>query len=395
LYFIPFGTNAYPLTSTFDFGNVGATGLDYVIVDLADNQSVELVIPFRYHKQFFTQGNSTDFYGTVVLAPFGIAPIFPTAGTSTVNLEVHVAWRNFKSFVPQDIGLAGYSVTEMLQHMEMSDEDKGPATAAITSQEAGAEEPDTAIMAMTFQKDARVITHFSVLFKRMTPYKAYGATGPILTIASSTGSGFAKAYFLQGLDSSGNLAPFAGSPMSWLFNQYKAWKGDLVYQVDTGVSINDKDVRFWAVLLNNCPISGGTGVPTNAGMLALMGVAGTGSVTLAGGSTPYGSSVPAIQYSGKRLRFVVPMQTCNKFILTQNVSPSPTPLPASDYSAEYVVMCGLSGLTVGTFNGIIRTEMSASDSFVLSHYVPQVCSYSPQLISSTATNFPGQFFTLV
>jgi hypothetical protein len=394
LYFIPFGTNSYPLTSTFDYGNVGATGLDYVIVDLADNQSVELVIPFRYHKQFFTQGNSTDFYGTVVLAPFGIAPIFPTAGTSTVNLEVHVAWRNFKSFVPQDIGLVGYSVTETLQHMEMSDEDKGPATAAITSQEAGAEEPDTAIMAMTFQKDARVITHLSVLFKRMTPYQPYGASGPILTIASSTGTGAPKGYFLQGVNNAGLLAPFADGPMSWLFNQYKAWKGDLVYQVDTGVSINDKDVRFWVMLLNNCPTSG-TGTPTAAGMLGQMGVAGYGTTFALASNIPYGSSIPAIQYSGKRLRFVVPMQTCNKFILTQNVSPSPTPLPASDYAPEYTIMCGLSGLTVGTFNGIIRAAMSASDSFVLSHYVPQVASYSPQVIGSTATNFPGQFFPLL
>lgn len=72
-----------------------------VFLDLSSAEPVELVVPFSYFQDYFYDSCPTA--GRVVFYLLDTLQV-PSVGGNSVDFEVQVAWSNFESFVPNEIG---------------------------------------------------------------------------------------------------------------------------------------------------------------------------------------------------------------------------------------------------------------------------------------------------
>jgi hypothetical protein len=370
---------------------VKLTSQDYAMIDLSSNEPVELIIPYRYHKEFFNVGDTSEYYGTVVISAGGYAPQVPSVGTATVDIEVQFSAVNLESFVPAEIGndVLALSNGETLTTLQS---DQGKTTideTPITSSEKQVAMPIAPVAAMKGFPDPRIIRHLSDLLKRPTTRNVIGCgtgVGPMYTFKPT----------LQGLQ------PSSGS-YDQLFAHFRAWKGDIVI---TLVQILPNNQDEFAVMLQeniggSLPVANQQEADFNFRLNTPIVGSGvtyaiTGDVLPANGQNTWSDNTPMIVSDATRFRFNVPFQHHNKFVVYDPTAV--TGLASSERQPDSSVTVFRSNVEETVPTQTLRIIMQSADSFRLSHYNPRRMQIAVVLATTgettTLQNFSAQYFLL-
>lgn len=359
---------------------INCTNLDYVIIDLASNQPVQLVIPFRYHREFFTVG-SNERYGYIGIQPLGALQA-PSAGTSSVDVEIQVSWRNFKSFVPAEIA---ESFTAVPLALHMADEAKAVTVdTAITSAENKTVAPVTAIAGLQYQPDERMINHFSDHLKR-----------PILVESFNFNNSAGLTKLID------ETQYWINIPQTNIVASYAAWSGDRNIQISAADPNNTQDTFQMAYVptLNNVTPFTPTDYSNLLGRPVTAGLNNTRIVNEVPGNLAardtYGYP-PVATTNSLRNRVNLPYQTPNKFLLTNTLGSIAMSLPPIDLTNQAQLLVAVAP-NQGSSSPTYNVHFQFGDGFRLGHYRPVVYNQSGTQREGTGfayNNYPGVYTNL-
>jgi len=388
LTFLPYNNaDSTALTNLNDI--VKLTSCPYVMIDLASNQPVELVIPYRYHKEFFTVGDTTDYFGSVVLSPGLMTLQTPSVGTMTVDLEVQFGVRNLESYIPSEIGNAVLRLgpqEETIPEGHMADDAKEDVVSAeLTSDEKQVAIAVSPIGHQMYQSDIRCVSHLSDMLKR--PSVRYN-----LNPSTSTGLVY---QFIPELQAYG-----AGSPYgAWahLLACYKAWKGDIIICIE---QLNPGQGDEFAINLSMQDITNAPFTAGDANNLYQYKICeSSGPNTIPGDTTPaYGNNhwsdvSPLLLSDATRFRTNIPFHSQNKFTVYDPLNL--TGLPVVDTTPPSVVGIFRSNHSSSPPSQVLRFIIQTADSYRLSHYNPApFCLVGILTTTPSVVNFAGQYFDI-
>ncbi len=391
MYWAPYCAVGY-----YDNDITNITNLDYIIIDLASNQAVEFVIPYRFHKEFFRAGQQ-DMYGHLNICPLGNFQ-GATTGTSAVDLEIQFSWSNFQSYVPAEIALTMSSHEAIGEIHSAGDEEQEVVTAALTASEANATVAQSVIDVVPYGHDHRIITHMSDLLKRMVLVDSF-----VQDQRASNPSPF-YTFHEQELWNNG---PTTVNTMN-----YASWVGDRIVQFITsietkvttpasGVETVENNVKIF--LLPGVDTTSSPLIPDLNSMASLMAypnntgspIPNHGTTTSIFNRNTYGM-VPLLETRSLKNRVVIPYHCVNKFVVyAQNPNDLDGPKLVDQFSQGLLVFSYTAyGSSDGLPNKITEVYFQFGDGFRMSHYRPRRYSLSGmQNPSGTAyANYFGQYF---
>jgi hypothetical protein len=376
---------------------VALTSVQYALVDLSSNEPVELVIPYRYHKEFFNSADPTEYFGTVVLSPSIFTLQVPSVGTNTVDVEVQFGTRNFYSFVPSEIGNSvlfadvaaapddwdAISVAQgsIMEEVLGSEGNEDTSDSPLTLDEIRDDKPVAPIATAYYPPDPRVINHLSDILKRPFSLGLFAqlVQGIVVSLPAT----------LQN-----NVLVPNNSSNGWLLSLYRAWKGDLVYAVEN-LQPQPGDENM-AILQPITELSGtAAGTDANLPFRANFGFSFTvpNDTPPAIGSNSWGGDAPMIISGERRFRFNVPYHSLNKFTVYDPFGTTGLPTVDTQPASEVDIYFGnqLSADPVATTFRIIQ---QTADSYRLSHFCPTRMNLAAIYNGSTYQNFPGIYLPI-
>jgi len=389
MYWAPYCSVGY---YTGDLTN--CTNLDYVIIDLASNQAVEFEIPYRFHREFFTRGQQ-DMFGHINIEPLGVFQ-GATTGTSSVDLEIQFAWKNFESYVPAEIALT-MSGHETIAEIQAASEEAEVVTAALTTLEVNSSPATAPIDNISYGSDHREINHLSDLLKRMTMVDV----------------------FLED-HSSGNTTPYytlheailwKNSPLTVLTMNYSGWVGDRVVQFIRRADFNTRDIATGTQVTEDAVkvfLFPGVDTPSQqlyprtADIATLTGFPYAAysplpnhGIGTAFNRNTYGM-VPLLETTSHKNRVVIPFHCPNKFVVyAQNPDDLDGPPLVDQFSQGLLVYTYANDALPGQIN-IKQVEVyhQYGDGFRMSHYRPRKYSLSGVTVPPSVAygNYFGQYF---
>ncbi len=358
--------------------NTQLTNLDYIILDLAANQPVEMRIPYQYHREFFTVGSTDDYFGTIHVVPLATPLQVPSSGVASCDIEIQVCWEDFESFVPAEIGNSPSEI--VVEEAHSSTQDAEIESAAITSQEAVGEVAVAPIATKPFALVSRVV-HLSDILKR--PY--------VFLFENASLSD----QFIQLSNNWLDPATLLRGSHRWIQSWHRAWRGDqiLTFYVDS------EQGATWEIIL--APTTELSGQSNNTGFDQTKWCGRVGSApayncndlaAYVGGMRNYGDSAPISVSTARRVRVQIPYHSVNRFTISD---PSGLLfLPSADTNVTSETRAHILPTTACT----LKVSKQISDCFMLTHFNPpriRISGFANSVAGTPVLNYPGQYFAIV
>jgi len=189
-----------------------ALSLPGVFLDLSSSEPVELIIPFSYFQSYFYDGCPSA--GMIVFWLLSTIQV-PTVGGRSVDFEIQVAWSNFESFVPNEIGDAVLLMDHNMSGM-------------------GAAEETTAQTELALQKagpppDEPILSRHKIL-RSDTPQNIGEALKRSYLLMSDDIAVTANVPTIVTLDLADSIGGDCGL-FAWFSRMFQVEKGDLAFEI--------------------------------------------------------------------------------------------------------------------------------------------------------------------